>query len=141
MTGRPTDLPTMFDLPCSTVGRSGTAVLVTLVQIAGSSPRHAGTQMLFWDDGAAGYLSGGCVELDLANHAAEVVRSGTAKRLVYGRGSPWIDIRLECGGTIEVLLERVNPDDCRGFIDGRGAAKASDLVQRRAVAFVGANIE
>lgn len=33
------------------------------------------------------------------------------RRLVYGHGSPWIDIRLLCGGTLEIALERIDPDD------------------------------
>ena len=86
-------------------------VLGTLIGVSGPAPRPVGTQMVFKGDEAVGYLSGGCLEADVANHAAEVASSSEPRRLVYGAGSPWIDIRLLCGGSIEVFLERIDPRD------------------------------
>ena len=86
------------------------AVLATLFAAEGGSPRGVGTQMLFGADVVVGYLSGGCVEADVALHADAVMADGTPRRLVYGRGGP-ADVRLPCGGRIEVLLERLAPDD------------------------------
>ena len=91
--------------------RNVTVALATVVQLEGSAPRPVGTQMLFEDAKALGYFSGGCLEADVARHAAAVVRSGEPALLVYGRGSPWIDIRLTCGGRMEIFVERVAPDD------------------------------
>jgi xanthine dehydrogenase accessory factor len=89
-------------------------VLGTLVRVEGSAPRPIGTLMLFDEDVATGYFSGGCLEADVANHAAAVRKEGEPRVLVYGRGSPWIDIRLLCGGRLEVLLERVTATDPAG---------------------------
>lgn len=86
-------------------------VLGTITRLVGSSPRPAGTQMVFDQDRAGGYFSGGCLEADVANHAAEVLRDRTPKTLLYGQGSPWIDIRLLCGGTIEILLESIDSEE------------------------------
>jgi xanthine dehydrogenase accessory factor len=86
-------------------------VLATLVRTEGSSPRPAGSQMAFDHKRATGYFSGGCLEADVANHAAVVLADGKSRRLVYGRGSPWIDIRLLCGGSLELLLERIDSKD------------------------------
>ena len=86
------------------------AVLATLSAAEGGSPRGVGTQMLFGDGVVTGYLSGGCVEADVALHAEAVMAGGQPRRLVYGRGGP-ADVRLPCGGRIEVLLERLSPDD------------------------------
>jgi xanthine/CO dehydrogenase XdhC/CoxF family maturation factor len=36
---------------------------------------------------------------------------GQPRRLVYGEGSPWPDIRLLCGARIEILVEKIEPDD------------------------------
>jgi xanthine dehydrogenase accessory factor len=58
-----------------------------------------------------GFLSGGCLEADLAIHADEVLKTGEAQRLIYGEGSPWPDIRLLCGARMEILLEPLAPDD------------------------------
>jgi xanthine dehydrogenase accessory factor len=86
-------------------------VLATLVELAGGGPRPEGTQMVFAEGVVAGYFSGGCVEGDIAGHAAECLKDGKPRRLVYGEGSPWPDIRLLCGARIEVFLERLAPDD------------------------------
>jgi xanthine dehydrogenase accessory factor len=92
-------------------GAVETIVLGTLIRIEGSSPRPVGSQMVFRAASAFGYFSGGCLESDVANHAQAVLENGEPRRLIYGRGSPWIDIRLACGGTLEILLERINHDD------------------------------
>lgn len=86
------------------------AVLATLFASEGGSPRGMGAQMLFGAEQVVGYLSGGCVEADVALHAEGVLESGEPRRLVYGRGGP-ADVRLPCGGRIEVLLEKIAPGD------------------------------
>ena len=86
------------------------AVLVTLYAADGGSPRGIGTQMLFGAGQVTGYLSGGCVEADVALHADQVMASGEPMRLVYGRGGP-ADVRLPCGGRIEALVERLEARD------------------------------
>lgn len=106
-------------------------VLATLFRVEGGGPRPEGTQMVFTlpSDGRLevhGFMSGGCVEADVASHAMAVMVSGAPMRLVYGPSSPWPDIRLLCGAEIEILLERIEPDDeaCRALkqaYDGRGS--------------------
>jgi xanthine dehydrogenase accessory factor len=86
------------------------AVLATLFRREGSSPRDPGTQMLFDGSSASGYFSGDCIEADVARHAAEVLADGAPRVLVYGAGSPWIDIRLRCGGSLHIFAERIAPD-------------------------------
>ena len=87
------------------------SVLVTLFSVEGGGPRPPGAQMLFAGGLAAGFLSGGCVEGDVAIHAARTLADGEPRRLVYGEGGPWPDIRLLCGARIELLVERIAPDD------------------------------
>lgn len=90
------------------------AVLATLFKVEGSAPRGPGAQMLFDGKsdgiGASGYFSGDCIEGDVASHAAQVLVDGKAQVLHYGMGSPWIDIRLRCGGALHVLVERISAD-------------------------------
>ena len=86
-------------------------VLATLISVEGGGPRPEGTQMVFAPDLVAGYFSGGCVEGDVAGHAAACLADGQPRTLVYGEGSPWPDIRLLCGARIEIFLERVPQDD------------------------------
>jgi xanthine dehydrogenase accessory factor len=89
-------------LPCA---------LVTLYAVEGGGPRPPGTQMLFADGMVTGFLSGGCVEGDVAGHAARTLEDGEPRWLVYGEGGPWPDIRLLCGARIELLVEKIEPDD------------------------------
>lgn len=84
--------------------------LVTLCAVEGPSPRPVGAQMLVGDE-VVGHLSGGCIEADVALHARACIADGEPRRLVYGRGGPWQDIRLACGGRLELLVERIAPDD------------------------------
>lgn len=86
-------------------------VLATLTAVEGGGPRPEGTQMVFAPGVVAGYFSGGCVESDVADHAAACLEDGDPRTLVYGAGSPWPDIRLLCGARIEIFLERVAADD------------------------------
>ena len=86
-------------------------VLATLVSVEGGGPRPPGTQMVFAPGIVSGYFSGGCVEGDVAGHAASCLADGAPRTLVYGEGSPWPDIRLLCGARIEIFLERVPADD------------------------------
>lgn len=86
------------------------AALATLWKVEGSAPRGPGAQMLFDGSQASGYFSGDCIEGDVARHAAEVLADGQPQRLHYGMGSPWIDIRLRCGGALHILVERIAPD-------------------------------
>jgi xanthine dehydrogenase accessory factor len=81
--------------------------LATLYRVEGSAPRGPGAQMLFDGKRASGYFSGDCIEGDVARHAREVLESGIPQTLHYGAGSPWIDIRLRCGGALFVLVERI----------------------------------
>lgn len=87
------------------------AALATIVALGDGGPRPVGTQMVLADEIASGFLSGGCLESDVAGHALGCLADGEPRRLVYGEGSPWPDIRLLCGARIEILLERILPDD------------------------------
>lgn len=101
--------------------------LATIVGLDGGGPRPVGTQMVIGDGVLSGFLSGGCLEADVAGHAAECLADGEPRRLVYGAGSPWPDIRLLCGARIEVQVERIGPeDDAVGrLLQLRGAREAA----------------
>ena len=85
-------------------------VLATLGSAESGAPLGAGAQMLVSRSSVAGFLSGGCVEADVALHAAEVLRDGEPRTLIYGRGGA-LDIRLPCGGRIAIRLEHIAPAD------------------------------
>ncbi len=91
-------------------GSRGFAI-ATLVETSGPAPREIGAQMLITQDEHWGYLSGGCIEADVARHGREAIASREPRLLRYGEGSPWIDIQLACGTGISVLVEPVASDE------------------------------
>ena len=91
--------------------KHGPTGLATIISLGDGGPRPVGTQMVFGEGSRAGFLSGGCIEADVEDHARACMADGQPRRLVYGEGSPWPDIRLLCGARIEILVERITPDD------------------------------
>lgn len=79
--------------------------LVTLTDIRGGSSRPRGAQMVVREDGQyCGVVSGGCVEAAAACEALEVIHTGCYRDVVYGQGSPYMDIVLPCGGSITLHI-------------------------------------
>ncbi|MCH2456549.1 MAG: NTP transferase domain-containing protein [Henriciella sp.] len=79
--------------------------LVVVTGIEGGAVRAPGALMAVREDGAmAGYISGGCIDSDVALQAQNALRAGKAKQLRYGAGSPFTDLPLPCGGAIEVTI-------------------------------------
>jgi xanthine dehydrogenase accessory factor len=84
-------------------GRRG--VLATIVGLTGSGARAVGTHMAVLDNGdSAGSLSSGCVEAAIVAEALDILRDGAPRIVRFGQGSPYIDIRLPCGGGMDVLF-------------------------------------
>jgi xanthine dehydrogenase accessory factor len=117
--------------------------IATLVEVDGSAPRDVGAQMLITADQHWGFLSGGCIEDDVARHGREVLVEGKPRMLRYGEGSPWIDIKLACGSGITVLVEPVRAAEpavatlLEGWGDRRAIIWSSDGTTRLAEAAVG----
>jgi xanthine dehydrogenase accessory factor len=83
------------------------AVLVTLVSVDGGAPRSPGAQMAVAEDGRfAGYLSGGCLEQAVALEALDVLAKNQNRLVRYGKGSPYIDIRLPCGSGLDLYFDQ-----------------------------------
>jgi xanthine/CO dehydrogenase XdhC/CoxF family maturation factor len=88
-------------------------VLATVIATRGSTYRKAGAQMLIGPGGRyEGILSGGCLEGDLAAHAASVLATGTPKLVRYdNRGDDdllW-GLGAGCEGGMDVWLIRLDP--------------------------------
>lgn len=98
--------PKLFELR----GQGRPLALATIVAADGG-PRPVGSQMVIADDRHWGFLSGGCIEEDVALNAQRVLDDGQPLHLIYGHGSPFIDMRLPCGGRIDVMVERIEPTD------------------------------
>jgi len=93
---------------CAT--RSLPCALVMLTRTQGGAVRAPGALMAVTQTGQThGYLSGGCIDADVAHHACAALETGQIKKLRYGKGSPFLDIILPCGGAIELTVFP-NPD-------------------------------
>lgn len=82
------------------------SVLVTVVDLDGSSYRKPGVRMLVLENKKMiGAVSGGCVEKEILNQSKSVFENDKSKIMTYdGR------FRLGCEGFLFILLEEFNPN-------------------------------
>ncbi|MDP2079503.1 MAG: XdhC family protein [Pseudotabrizicola sp.] len=93
-----------FVTDCQAAGIACALGVVT--RVTGGSSRAVGT--LFAVDqngGMAGYVSNGCIDADVRLQALDALADGKIRSLIYGVGSPFVDLRLPCGGSLELLID------------------------------------
>lgn len=101
--------------------------LVTSIEIRGGSAREVGSLAVVDESGVMwGYLSNGCIDRDIQLQAQAALVRGSPKILHYGAGSPFLDLKLPCGGSLKLLLD---PSPDRGALE---AAHAALLARRPA---------
>ena len=86
--------------------------LATVVSTWGSAPRPRGSHMLVHEDGRfEGSVSGGCVEGDILDTAAQVIAGAPFAVKDYGvaDASAW-EVGLPCGGQISVMVQPVSAE-------------------------------
>ncbi|RYM14225.1 XdhC family protein [Sphingobium cupriresistens] len=107
--------------------RGAPMALATVVSTWGSAPRPRGSHMIVHADGRfEGSISGGCVESDVLQRAAEVIGGRNAHVESYGvaDGDAW-EVGLPCGGEIAVLVQPVSEAGfAPGLFDRIAAASA-----------------
>jgi xanthine dehydrogenase accessory factor len=88
-------------------------VLGTIVRTEGSTYRKAGARILFSASGdSSGLLSGACLEVDLRERAARVLRSGNPERAIFDSRTsddPIWGIGLGCEGANHIWLQPATP--------------------------------
>ncbi|WP_298674387.1 XdhC family protein [uncultured Sphingomonas sp.] len=122
--------------------RGAPMALATVVSTWGSAPRPRGSHMLVHADGRfEGSVSGGCVESDILDTAAQVIAGAPFQLKRYGvaDASAW-EVGLPCGGEIAVLVQPVSEagfdpalfDNIRAARDaGMALAVTTDLATGR----------
>lgn len=84
--------------------------LATIVGLAGPFSRPLGAQLSILESGSfVGSISGGCLETALAEEAKAALEASGNRMLRYGEGSPFIDVRLPCGGSLDIFVD-AHPD-------------------------------
>lgn len=106
--------------------RAGQACgLVAVTATSGGALRAPGALAAVASDGSmVGYVSNGCVDGDIAAQMLAAMDAKAPRVVRYGAGSPWQDIRLPCGGSVELALI---PDPLTAPL----ADLAEDLTDRR----------
>jgi len=93
----------IFSFLFDTLSAGKKAALVTVVSVEGSSMRDIGAHMAVNENGDyVGSLSGGCIENAVIAEAMDTIESNIAKTIRFGHGSPYIDIKLPCGGGLDI---------------------------------------
>ncbi|HEX8382583.1 MAG TPA: XdhC family protein [Sphingomonas sp.] len=112
--------------------------LATVVSTWGSAPRPRGSHMLVHADGRfEGSVSGGCVEADILQTAADVIAGAPPQVKRYGvaDAAAW-EVGLPCGGEIAVLVQPVSAEGfdpelfdriAEARADGRALVVTTDL--------------
>ncbi|WP_027328503.1 XdhC family protein [Marinimicrobium agarilyticum] len=86
----------------------------TVLSTFGSSPREPGSLFVARADGRhAGSLSGGCVEEDFLERLRAGAFNQTVEQIRYGSedGFAGARVSLPCGGILNVLIERLKPEE------------------------------
>ena len=91
--------------------RGEEVAVATVVRVAGSAPRPVGARMIVSSEGQmAGSVSGGCVETTVYEEMRDVLAGGPPRTLQFGITDDMIwDVGLACGGTIDVLVHKLEP--------------------------------
>jgi len=89
-------------------GRS--VALATVVGVERSAPRDPGATLAVNERGdVAGFISGGCVEAELFDHARDALQTGRPRLVTFGiDDATGAEYGLTCGGTIHVFVERLD---------------------------------
>ncbi len=90
--------------------RSGKrAIIVTVTEVSGSVPRHAGSKMIVYPDGKIfGSIGGGKIEHEVINDALELMSKEKVCKKNYALTE---DLDMLCGGSVEFLFEPVGDMD------------------------------
>ena len=104
-----------FLAACERDGKA--AVLVTLVASIGPSMRQVGGHMAVREDGEyVGALSAGCIETAIVAEALDALKARQPRTVRFGQGSDYIDIRLPCGGGIDLNFQPVMDSGLAGCV-------------------------
>lgn len=125
--------PALLD-PWEAAAEMGEGVILALLTATeGPAYREVGAAMAIDAGGGyAGAITSGCIEADLVLNAAQLRASGEQRVLRYGAGSPFFDLKLPCGGAVEVTLVPLSdPAVLRDLAQARAARRPVALLLDR----------
>lgn len=102
--------------------------LITSIGISGGSARPLGSLAMVTADGSmVGYLSNGCIDRDIQLRGQAALETGRREVLHYGQGSPFLDLKLPCGGALKVLVDPT-PDHAK-LLDAHTALRSRQIAE------------
>src|SRR5207237_5766735 len=106
--------------------------LATLVSATGSTSKKVGTKMVVGESGRliGGVTIGGCVDAQVVEAADALLATGGRRVLSISLDDDeaW-EIGLTCGGTVDVLIERVHPENAEDPVV-LAHARAGEMLDR-----------
>ena len=113
--------------------------LATLVAASGSTSKKVGAKMVVGESGRliGGVTIGGCVDAQVIEAADEIITTGGRRLLSISLDDDEaFEIGLTCGGTVDVLLERIAPRNARDVIAAAHRAAHASLESGQAAVIV-----
>ena len=81
-------------------------VRIIILKTSGSAPRNSGTWMIVWENGQDRTIGGGQLEYEVTKSARDLLNSSHGQKIKKYSLGP--DIGQCCGGSVEVLLEKMD---------------------------------
>jgi xanthine dehydrogenase accessory factor len=104
----------IVDAAACMIGGDYRFALITSLSIKGGAARDVGSLAIVEPDGTmTGYLSNGCIDRDIQHRALMALEDNRKEVVRYGEGSRYLDLKLPCGGALEVLID---PDPDRDML-------------------------
>ena len=93
------------DFPLMPALSAEKCALAVIVGVEGPSYRRCGAAMVVDTSGRSwGNLSSGCIDKSVVLNAKSAMETGNAMKVRYGRGSPYWDLPLPCGGALDIQI-------------------------------------
>jgi xanthine dehydrogenase accessory factor len=104
---------TILGIICEKKAEEINAVLVTIVDTRGSTPRKAGCQMLIYQDGRSyGTIGGGCGEAEVKRQAFIALDEKQSQLYTVSMlNEAAADEGMVCGGVMEVFIQMISKFD------------------------------
>ena len=100
----------IYHLIAEVVEHGESAALCTITKSEGSTPRHAGSKLLVFENGGmSGSVGGGELEHRVMDEARLSIEDGRPRMLSYNMSDPSRGDTGVCGGQVEVFVEPILP--------------------------------
>ncbi len=108
--------PDIYRDICSVIREGGKAAVASIVEAKGSTPAGARSKMLIREDGSiSGTVGGGLVEALVIEDSLKVIKSSGTLMKTYRMSYDDINSGMICGGSIDVMIEKIRPEDLTEF--------------------------